>query len=83
MPVPMQLPTNASRTLAAHGFRRTMSRERERSVSALRNTSVLMSLVGGAQPAVRRVCEAASKPADPPGRGKAAACSRFQRFKSG
>ena len=51
----MQLPTNESSAFAAQGLRRTMSRERERNVSALRNTSVLMSLVAGVQPVVRRV----------------------------
>jgi hypothetical protein len=37
-----------------------MSRERLRSVSRLRKTSVLMSLVAGSQPVVRRVEAAAS-----------------------
>jgi hypothetical protein len=37
-----------------------MSRDRDRSVSELRKTSVLMSLVGAVQPDVRRVPAAAS-----------------------
>jgi hypothetical protein len=37
-----------------------MSRERERNVSALRKTSVLISLAGGVQPDVRLVAAAAS-----------------------
>jgi hypothetical protein len=60
IPVPMELPTKASRAFAAQGLRRTMSRERARSVSRLRKTSVLMSLVVGSQPVVRRVAAAAS-----------------------
>jgi hypothetical protein len=60
MPVPMQFPTKASSAFVAQGFRRTMSRERDRNVSALRNTSVLMSLAGGVQPAVRLLAAAAS-----------------------
>jgi len=37
-----------------------MSRERDRNTSALRKTSVLISLVAGDQPEVRRVLAAAS-----------------------
>jgi hypothetical protein len=60
MPVPMALPTKASRALAAQGFLRTMSRERARRVSRFRKISVLMSPVAGIQPLVRRVVAAAS-----------------------
>src|SRR5579883_2995259 len=60
MPVPMQFPTKASSALVAQGLRRTMSRERDRSVSTLRKTSVLTSLATVDQPVVRRVIAAAS-----------------------
>ena len=60
MPVPMQLPTKESRAFVAHGFFRTVSRERDRRVSRLPKISVLMSLVEGVQPVVRRVAAAAS-----------------------
>jgi len=79
MPVPTQLPTKLSIALLAQAFRRTMSRERERSASPPPETRALIPSLEGFQPCVRRVLAAASYPAMARKGGTNAARMRFRQ----